>query len=88
MGSEMCLRDIPIETAIPFEYYGLATEFNGVDLLQTRHYTKVSCTSYIRRLLLAHAWTQPSPMESPLGSRPQEPVSPSAIAELLSLIHN
>jgi Reverse transcriptase (RNA-dependent DNA polymerase) len=39
---------------------GLLTTFNGVDIDQTRDYIKVSCASYISRLLKAHQWDHPS----------------------------
>jgi hypothetical protein len=38
---------LPGKTSIPFEQQGLISAFNGVNIQQTRHYIKLSCTSYI-----------------------------------------
>jgi Reverse transcriptase (RNA-dependent DNA polymerase) len=43
---------------------GLLTTFNGVDITQTTDYIKVSCASYIGRLLKAHQWDQPNVNEA------------------------
>jgi Reverse transcriptase (RNA-dependent DNA polymerase) len=43
---------------------GLLTKFNGVDISQTRDYVKLSCTSYLTRVLLAHGWDKPGARES------------------------
>jgi len=42
---------------------GLGTRYNGIDLSQTRDYIKVSCESFIDRMLQTHGWNQPSPNE-------------------------
>jgi hypothetical protein len=64
---------LPGESEAPFVDEGLVESFNGVDILQTRSYIKLSCSTYIRRLLAAHGWTKPLEKESPIGSRPFEP---------------
>jgi hypothetical protein len=62
----------PNELDIPFVNEGIAAEFNGVDVLQTREYIKVSSTSYIRRLLKTHGWD--TPVDA--SSIPKEPLPP------------
>jgi len=42
---------------------GVGTKYNGVDILQTRDYVKLSCESYIDRLLQTHGWDQPGARE-------------------------
>jgi hypothetical protein len=53
---------------------GLLTKFNGVDLLQTRDYVKLSCTSFIERMLLSHGWEIPGAQET--DSSHSIPMSP------------
>jgi hypothetical protein len=50
---------LPGETEPPFVDEGLVALFNGVDIAQTRDYVKVSCATYLRRLLAAHNWSTP-----------------------------
>jgi hypothetical protein len=69
------LLQLPGEATAPFENLGLLTSFNGVDLLQTPDHTKLSCESYLRRLLTAHHWETPTATERQPGSRPPEPLS-------------
>jgi hypothetical protein len=38
---------------------GLLTKFNGIDILQTRDYVQLSCSSYLHRVLKAHSWEKP-----------------------------
>ncbi len=73
---------LPGETSPPFEQLGLMSSFNGVDVHQTRDYIKLSCTSYLRRLLAGHNWETPGEFESKIGSRPTEPIPASCIAAL------
>jgi len=57
--------------------------FGGYDVLQTRDYIKLSAESYIRRLLKAHGWDNPSPRES--SNKPKPPLHESDIANLFKL---
>jgi hypothetical protein len=73
---------LPNETKVPFEELGLTTDFNGVNVLQTRHYNKIHATSYIKRLLESHKWSTQSSWETKPGSKPFEPLSPSSVSSL------
>jgi hypothetical protein len=45
--------------SIPMKCQGLVLLYNGLDILQTRDYIKVSCKTYIDRITnihLAHGW--------------------------------
>ena len=42
---------------------GILTSFNGIDVSQTRNYVRISCASYIRRMLESHGWSQGHPNE-------------------------
>jgi hypothetical protein len=52
------------EKEAPFEYFGLLSEYNGVDVKQTRDYVAISCSRYIQRVLQSHQWSKPGPRES------------------------
>ena len=55
---------------VPLNDLGQIQKFNGVNILQTKHYIKVSCEDYLRKVLTQHAWTtlpaaqKPVPMQS------------------------
>ena len=71
------------EAEAPFEYLGLVDSFDGYDVLQTRDYIKLSAESYIRRLLKAHGWDNPSPRET--SNKPKPPWHESNVANLFKL---
>jgi len=66
----------------PFEHLGLVDSFDGCDVLQTRDCIKLSAESYIRRLLKAHGWDNPSPRES--SNKPKSPLHESDVANLFN----
>jgi hypothetical protein len=43
---------------------GLGIQYNGIGLHQTHHYVKLSCETYINRVLQTHGWEKPGPKES------------------------
>ena len=43
---------------------GIGLRYNGIDIHQTRNYTKLSCETYIDRLLQTHGWEKPAANES------------------------
>jgi hypothetical protein len=72
-----------INKRVTTESKGLGTRYNGIDLLQTRDYLKVSCSTYIKRILQTHGWETPSPKES--DRHDLVPLSPETIHKLDSL---
>jgi len=74
IGAKLTLHN---EADAPFEYLGLVDSFDGYDVLQTRDYIKLSAESYIRRLLKAHGWENPSPRES--SNKPKPPLHKSDV---------
>ena len=40
----------------PLKKLGILKNFNGIDVLQSKHFVKISCTRYINKLLQAHKW--------------------------------
>ena len=62
----------------------ILTSFNGVDVEQTRDYIKISCASYIERVLESHGWNTAQPNES--NRAHIEPLSPTMIQALHTAI--
>jgi hypothetical protein len=44
--------------------YGITNRYNGLDVHQTRDYIKISCKTYVTRLLPTHGWQTPSSSSS------------------------
>jgi hypothetical protein len=44
--------------------YGISCCYNGLDVHQTRDYIKLSCETYVRRLLSSHGWETPNASSS------------------------
>jgi Reverse transcriptase (RNA-dependent DNA polymerase). len=52
-----------------------STQFNGLDILQTREGIRINCASYINKLQKAHGWNE-------ISNKPLEPISPGKVKEL------
>jgi Reverse transcriptase (RNA-dependent DNA polymerase) len=67
---ENIIAEIGTYLQVPLNDLGLIKKFNGVNILQTRWYIKVSCEDYITRILNDHNWLSlkaanlPVPMRS------------------------
>jgi hypothetical protein len=68
------------EDKIDLRDEGILTSFNGVDIIQSRHYIQVTCESYIDRFLEHYGWSSPGNRES--SDRPIEPIAMSTIPQL------
>ena len=49
---------LPKEDKPPFSKMGLIDDFNGIDVQQTDSYIKLSCGTYIDRLVTSHGWKE------------------------------
>ena len=49
---------LPKEDKPPFAKMGLINDFNGIDIAQTDMYIKISCETYIDRLVTTHGWKE------------------------------
>jgi hypothetical protein len=76
----------PTEDKAPIKFLGLLDKFIGTDVHQTRHYTKLSCESYIQRMLQSHGWDKPSPNEDLPTSKPFEPLSHAKVEEIYQTV--
>ena len=75
VATEFNAMGVEIPTGGYFERY------NGVDVIQTRDYIKLSCETYIDRMLLTHGWS------SPKAKDPENlvPVRPEVTERLMKL---
>jgi hypothetical protein len=64
---------------------GTLESYNGIDVDQRRKYVKISCQSYLTRMLKTHGWDKPSPTEKS-DSKPIEPLAASTAEELSTSI--
>ena len=57
---------------IPFEFFGVVNNYNGVNIKQNKNYIKINCANYIQRLLNSHGWDTNSskPLPSEMESTP------------------
>ena len=53
----------------PLKKLGLLDSFNGIDILQTQHFIKISCSRYIKKILQGHNWDNETsiPVTSPMS---------------------
>ena len=65
---------------IPFEFLGVVTDYNGVDIIQTPDYIEMSCKNYILRLLKSHGWDTPSTTAPPIEdiALPKDAIPPDS----------
>ena len=61
---------------------GLIYDFNEIDVLQTDSYMKISCATYIHRLVTTHGWKEDSRTKS--TSKANSPIR----AELLKQVYS
>ncbi len=62
---------------------GLYQRYNGIDVFQTRDYVKLSCESYIDRMLQTHGWDAPASNERDCST--PVPIQPSVASHLMTL---
>ena len=70
------------EDGIDLRDEGVLSSFNGVDVEQTDRYIRISCESYIDKLLSHYGWSAPGTHEC--ESKPIEPLVSSTISQLFS----
>ena len=60
------VEDIDKHLRIRIKYLGILQMFNGMDILQTKHYIKIHCATYIQRIIQQHKWYESSPTPYPI----------------------
>ena len=64
------IRDeIQQHVANPLNDLGLIKRFNGADIIQSQHYIKISCETYITKIRDHHGWPPPRSNTKPLPIR-------------------
>ena len=53
---ETRIANIGSHLQVPLNQLGLITKFNGVNVLQTQWYVKISCEDYLRKIIDSHGW--------------------------------
>ena len=77
IGSRLRLLN---ETEDPFTYLGLITDFNGIDVEQSKDYIQISCGNYIDRIYTSHKWNDDRSMKPA-----SKPIAPLPTDTLLAL---
>ena len=57
------------QLTVPLHLLGRITKFNGVDITQTRDYIKISCQTYIDKVLDNHQWQEKISQHNPIPMR-------------------
>ena len=68
------------EDKIDLRDEGILESFNGVDVEQTDRYVKISCESYIDKLLAHYGWTAAGTRDT--DSKPIEPIASSTLQQM------
>ena len=68
------------ETEDPFTYLGLITDFNGIDVEQSKDYIQISCGNYIDRIYTSHGWNDDQSMKP--ASKPITPLPTDTLHSL------
>ena len=63
------IKEIGTHLQVPLNDLGLIKKFNGVNILQSRYFIKLSCEDYLTKILEAHAWTTLSASNLPVPMR-------------------
>ena len=63
---------LPLETDIPFDYFGPLKDFNGVDVNKFQEYIEIACPDYIDRVIRSHGWEN----DFNIGKQGDRPSSP------------
>lgn len=60
---------IGAKLTVPLNQLGTIKKFNGLDIKQTKYYTKIYCESYLNKVLDAHGWQETETAQNPLPMR-------------------
>jgi hypothetical protein len=63
------IKQVGARLTVPLHDLGLLTKFNGVDILQTRDYIKISCESFLDKVITHHGWGEDIKQHNPIPMR-------------------
>ena len=72
---------LPSELDKPFAYLDLVTDFNGIDIEQSRDYIQSYCNNYIYRVMVSHRWNA---YKSKVPAKPPSTLTPDSSNHLFS----
>ena len=72
---------IPSELDKTFTYLGLVTDFNGIDIENSRDYIQIYFHNYIDKVMIYHCWDV---YKSKVPAKPPSPIPPDSVKELFS----
>ena len=81
IGERVTIESGGLGTLIPRK--GYHSRYNGIDLYQTRDYVKISCDTYIDRLLQTYGW---SSVADDSGYKDSAPISDDMVKKLSLLV--
>ena len=76
------VRTICAQDGIDLRDEGVLSSFNGVDVAQTDRYIKISCESYIDKLLAHYGWSAPGTRDT--DTKPIEPLAASTLTQMFA----
>ena len=72
---------LPSELDKPFAYLDLVTDFNGIDIEQSRDYIQIYFHNYIDRVMIYHRWNG---YNYKVPYKPPSPIPPNSLKHLFS----
>jgi hypothetical protein len=67
--SREIIRKVGAQLQVPLNDLGILRKFNGVDVLQTQDYSKISCETFITKVLKHHGWEETTTQHNPIPMR-------------------
>jgi hypothetical protein len=67
--SKEIICQIGAQLQVPLNDLGTLTKFNGLDIVQTRDYTKIHCQSFLTKVLKQHGWEETITQHNPVPMR-------------------
>jgi len=58
------IADINQHLHLPIHILGTVKRYNGMDILQTKHYVKISCEKYITKMAKEYPWIEKAPKKN------------------------
>lgn len=58
------IADINQHLRLPIHILGTVKRYNGMDILQTKHYVKISCEKYITKMAKEYPWIEKAPKKN------------------------
>ena len=68
--SKVIIAKIGAKLSVPLHQLGVIEKFNGIDVVQSKSFIKISCLSYLDKVLDGHNWqeTESTPNTIPTRS--------------------